>query len=64
MAGQAWGMTSRPPSPTDSMSLPVLYHDGVVNSKMNERTGNVYENKGSLWKTRERSANVYENKGG
>jgi hypothetical protein len=31
---------------------------------MNERTGNVYENKGSLWKTQERSANVYENKGG
>jgi hypothetical protein len=30
---------------------------------MNERTGNVYENKGSLWKTRERSWNVCENKG-
>jgi hypothetical protein len=32
-------------------------------SKMNERCGNVYENKGSLWKTWERGWNVYENKG-
>jgi hypothetical protein len=31
-------------------------------SNLNERTGNVYENKGSLWKTQERSGNVYENK--
>jgi hypothetical protein len=31
-------------------------------SKLNERTGNVYENKGSLWKTLERTGNVYENK--
>jgi hypothetical protein len=30
-------------------------------SKLNERTGNVYENKGALWKTRKRSGNVYEN---
>jgi hypothetical protein len=31
--------------------------------KLNERSLNVYENKGPLWKTRERSWNVYENKG-
>jgi hypothetical protein len=31
--------------------------------KMNERRGNVYENKGRLLKTRERSGNVHENKG-
>jgi hypothetical protein len=31
--------------------------------KSNERSGNVYENKGPLWKTRQRSGNVYENKG-
>jgi hypothetical protein len=31
--------------------------------KLNERTGNVYENKGSLCKTRKRTGNVYENKG-
>ena len=32
-------------------------------SKMNERRGNVYENKGPLWKTRAGSGNVAENKG-
>jgi hypothetical protein len=32
-------------------------------SKLNERTGNVYENKGALWRSLERSGNVYENKG-
>jgi hypothetical protein len=32
-------------------------------SKLNGRSGNVYENKGSLWKTRGLSRNVYENKG-
>jgi hypothetical protein len=31
--------------------------------KLKERTGNVYENKGPLWKTRGRSGNVIENKG-
>jgi hypothetical protein len=31
-------------------------------SNLNERTGNVYENKGTLWKTQEKSGNVYENK--
>jgi hypothetical protein len=31
--------------------------------KLNERTGNVLENKGSLWKTYERSGNVVDNKG-
>jgi hypothetical protein len=32
-------------------------------SKLKERSLNVYENKGPLWKTPERSFNVYENKG-
>jgi hypothetical protein len=31
---------------------------------MNERRTNVYENKGSLWKTCPQSGNLYENKGG
>ena len=31
--------------------------------KLRERSGNVYENKGSVWKTCERSGNVIENKG-
>ena len=31
--------------------------------KMNERSGNVYENKGSAFETRERRGNVTENKG-
>jgi hypothetical protein len=35
----------------------------VENLKMNERYGNVYENKGPLWKTWGLSRNVYENKG-
>ena len=30
---------------------------------LKERTGNVVENKGGLWKTRERSGNVHENTG-
>ena len=32
-------------------------------SKLNDRRGNVYENKGPLWKTQGQSANVFENKG-
>jgi hypothetical protein len=32
-------------------------------SKLNERSGNLYENKAPLWKTRGQSANVFENKG-
>jgi hypothetical protein len=37
---------------------------GIKNnsSKLTERSLNVHENKGALWKTRERSWNVYENK--
>jgi hypothetical protein len=31
-------------------------------STVNERTGNVVENKGPLWQNPERSGNVYENK--
>jgi hypothetical protein len=31
--------------------------------KLEERSGNVYDNKGPLWKTRGRSWNVVENKG-
>jgi hypothetical protein len=32
-------------------------------TKLTERTGNIYENKGSLWKTKRRSGDVIENKG-
>jgi hypothetical protein len=32
-------------------------------SKLNERTGNVYENKGPAWKTRGQSVYVFENAG-
>ena len=35
----------------------------LVTLKLNERHGNVYENKGSLWNTGASSWNVYENKG-
>jgi hypothetical protein len=34
-----------------------------VNPFLKERSWNVVENKGPLWKTRERSWNVYENTG-
>ena len=37
---------------------------GKNSSKLNERTGNLYENKGRLRRTWERSWNVNENKGG
>jgi hypothetical protein len=33
------------------------------NSFLNERRGNITENKGPLWKTWQRSWNVHENKG-
>ena len=35
----------------------------VVTSKMDEQSGNVYENKGPLWKTRVLCGNVHENTG-
>ena len=35
----------------------------VENLKMKERSGNLIENKGPVWKTQERSGNVCENKG-
>jgi hypothetical protein len=33
------------------------------NTFLMEQSENVYENKGSVWKSGERSENVYENKG-
>jgi hypothetical protein len=38
------------------------HRTSVITLKLKERTGNFYENKGSLWKTGRRSGNVYENK--
>jgi hypothetical protein len=35
---------------------------GGIWSKLNERTRNVFENKGPLWKNQARSVNVFENK--
>jgi hypothetical protein len=37
--------------------------DRIDREKLNERSGNVIENKGLLWKTGQQSRNVYENKG-
>jgi hypothetical protein len=45
---------------------PATFNSGLQfgrNSFLNERTGNVVENKGPLWKTREQSGNVHENTG-
>jgi len=36
--------------------------EAVEDLKMKERFGNIYENKGPLWKEPERSRNVIENK--
>ena len=47
---------------TDSVSSSSLGHNGHVNLKMNKRTANVYENKGSQWKVPGRAGNVIENK--
>jgi hypothetical protein len=44
-------------------SLPSEEIQEKNSSKLKERSGNVYENKGEHWRTRERSGNVYENKG-
>jgi hypothetical protein len=45
------------------MSLPTFATTTLVSLKLNELSGNVYENKGPLWKTRRQSWNVHENKG-
>jgi hypothetical protein len=50
-------------SQVDSMSLPARATTTAVTLKLNERTGNVIENKGWLWKAWERTGNVIENKG-
>jgi hypothetical protein len=34
-----------------------------MQKEFKEQSGNVYENKGPLWKTYKRSLNLYENKG-
>jgi hypothetical protein len=52
--------------PADNMPLPMPHRKKrkkAVTLKLNERCGNVIENKGPLWKTWERSWNVYDNKG-
>ena len=43
-------------------SLPLRTKRKRRSLKLKERTGNVYENKGPLWKATELSWNVYENK--
>jgi hypothetical protein len=43
--------TTPSPFQTDSVSSPPFGETTVATSKLNERTGNVYENKGPLWGT-------------
>jgi hypothetical protein len=45
------------------MSLPALAMTIAATLKLSERTGNVIENKGPLWKTREQTGNACESKG-
>jgi len=47
----------------DKMSLQAGEKGTVVTSKMQERRGNVYENKGSVFHSPEQSGNVIDNKG-
>ncbi|MGO8736573.1 MAG: hypothetical protein ACLQVM_27700 [Terriglobia bacterium] len=48
---------------SDMMSHTSQGVEAVEDTKMTERHGNVYENKGSAFKTPHRSGNVKENKG-
>ena len=48
---------------TDTMSSPTPSHHKVAILNLNERSWNVYENKGPLRKTRGQSWNLHENKG-
>jgi predicted chitinase len=62
LEGDGIGRTLRPP---DGLGHDVSWagkEGTIADLKLNERTGNVYENKGSVWKTRERSGNVIDNK--
>jgi len=45
------------------MSLSTRKGRSTAILEINERSGNVAENKGALWKKRRQSWNVYENKG-
>jgi len=51
------------PSARGTISLSPEVEARKSPSKLNERSGNVYESKGSLWKTYRRGGNVIENKG-
>jgi hypothetical protein len=44
------------------VSSPACLNKGIL--FLQDRRGNVVENKGALWKKPSRSGNVYENKGG
>jgi hypothetical protein len=48
---------------SDIMSYTSQGVETVEDAKMNERRGNVYENKGTCVENREKSGNVTENKG-
>ena len=51
-----------PNLPTPGNFVNELLSRHTSNFKMKERSGNVYENKGSVWQAPERSRNVIENK--
>jgi hypothetical protein len=55
-------MPANGPVLPQTKSLALAMEAKENSSELNERRTNVYENKGSLWKTRCQSANVYENK--
>ena len=48
-------------APLDSMSVEKGERKNLVTLRTEERSGNVYENKGPLWKNKERSGNVVDN---
>jgi hypothetical protein len=43
--------------------FPLRLKRGRDFQKLKERTANLYENKGTMWKRQQQSQNLYENKG-
>jgi hypothetical protein len=56
-------ITPAPFLQSDTMSFPTLPKTTAITLKLTERSGNVYENKGPLWRIWEPSWNLHENKG-
>jgi hypothetical protein len=63
MSLEILGATFHPVFPNRQFVIACPCHDTTVALKMNERTANLYENKGPTRKTDPQSRNAIENKG-